>query len=40
MSQSELETLLTWLDPARKPRLVQLPTQQYSRLIHLWRLPH
>jgi len=26
-AQTELETLLTWLDPARKPLLVQLPEQ-------------
>lgn len=40
MPQSELETLLTWLDPARKPLLVQLPAMEYTRLINLWRLPH
>lgn len=39
MSQIELETLLTWLDPKRKPLLVQLPVQEYSALIQRWRLP-
>jgi D-alanyl-D-alanine dipeptidase len=39
MSQSDLETLLTWLDPARKPLLVQLPEPTYERLIHRWSLP-
>jgi L,D-peptidoglycan transpeptidase YkuD (ErfK/YbiS/YcfS/YnhG family) len=39
MSQTELETLLTWLDPARKPMLVQLPESTYERLINRWMLP-
>lgn len=39
MPQSELELLLTWLDPARKPLLVQLPAAAYGRLIALWKLP-
>ncbi|MGA8441338.1 MAG: hypothetical protein WB762_03325 [Candidatus Sulfotelmatobacter sp.] len=39
MSQTKLETLLTWLDPARKPVLVQLPESTYERLINLWMLP-
>ena len=39
MSQAELETLLTWLDPARNPLLVQLPESTYQRLIDLWMLP-
>jgi hypothetical protein len=37
--QTDLETLLTWLDPARKPRLVQLPEPTYERLIDGWMLP-
>ncbi len=36
MSQTDLETLLTWLDPARKPLLVQLPEPTYERLIDHW----
>jgi L,D-peptidoglycan transpeptidase YkuD (ErfK/YbiS/YcfS/YnhG family) len=39
MPQTELETLLTWLDPARKPLLVQLPEPTYQRLINRWMLP-
>ena len=39
MSQSELERLLIWLDPARKPLLVQLPKPAYERLIDRWKLP-
>jgi D-alanyl-D-alanine dipeptidase len=39
MSQSDLETLLTWLDPARRPLLVQLPEPVYEQLIHRWWLP-
>jgi L,D-peptidoglycan transpeptidase YkuD (ErfK/YbiS/YcfS/YnhG family) len=40
MSQTELETLLAWLDPARKPLLVQLPETAYARLIDRWKLPN
>jgi len=39
MSQIELETLLGWLDPARKPLVVQLPELTYERLTNRWRLP-
>jgi len=39
MSQIDLESLLTWLDPVRKPLLVQLPELTYERLIHRWMLP-
>jgi L,D-peptidoglycan transpeptidase YkuD (ErfK/YbiS/YcfS/YnhG family) len=39
MSQIHLETLLTWLDPARKPLLVQLPEPAYAQLIKRWMLP-
>ena len=39
MSQNQLETLLTWLDPTRKPLLVQLPALGYARLAHSWGLP-
>jgi D-alanyl-D-alanine dipeptidase len=39
MSQIELEALLTWLDPAQKPLLVQLPASEYARLIRRWKLP-
>ena len=39
MPPTDLETLLTWLDPARKPLLVQLPSPTYERLINRWMLP-
>jgi L,D-peptidoglycan transpeptidase YkuD (ErfK/YbiS/YcfS/YnhG family) len=39
MSQTDLETLLTWLDPARKPLLIQLPEPNYERLSNPWMLP-
>ena len=39
MPQSQLETLLTWLDPKHRPLLVQLPVSAYARLINRWRLP-
>ncbi len=39
MTQNNLETLLIWLDPARKPLLVQLPAAEYGRLMNRWKLP-
>jgi D-alanyl-D-alanine dipeptidase len=39
MPQTELESLLTWLDPARKPLLVQMPASAYARLAKGWKLP-
>lgn len=39
MPRIELETLLTWLDPGRKPLLVQLPAPEYRRLRARWKLP-
>jgi D-alanyl-D-alanine dipeptidase len=39
MPQGELETLLTWLAPASKPLLVQLPAPEYARFLNPWRLP-
>jgi L,D-peptidoglycan transpeptidase YkuD (ErfK/YbiS/YcfS/YnhG family) len=39
MSQIGLESVLTWLDPARKPLLVQLPEPTYEQLINRWMLP-
>ena len=40
MPQDQLESLLTWLDPARNPLLVQLPAPEYERLRKRWKLPH
>lgn len=39
MPQADMELLLGWLDPARKPLLVQLPAAQYQKLGHRWNLP-
>jgi D-alanyl-D-alanine dipeptidase len=39
MSQINLETLLTWLDPKRRPLLLQLPMPAYERLTRRWSLP-
>jgi zinc D-Ala-D-Ala dipeptidase len=39
MAPTHLETLLSWLDPARKPLLVQLPESTYERVKEPWRLP-
>lgn len=39
MPQADMELLLGWLDPNRKPLLVQLPAAQYQKLSHRWNLP-
>jgi hypothetical protein len=39
MPQADLESLLGWLDPDRKPLLVQLPSPQYEKMHHRWNLP-
>ena len=39
MPQEQLETMLGWLDPARKPLLVQMPEQQYRSLHKKLGLP-
>jgi L,D-peptidoglycan transpeptidase YkuD (ErfK/YbiS/YcfS/YnhG family) len=39
MPQIEVKTLISWLDPTRKPLLVQLPALEYKRLIKRWKLP-
>lgn len=39
MPREELELLLAWLDPARKPLLVQMPNAQYERLKGKGKLP-
>ncbi len=39
MTQTDLNTLLTWLDPVQKPLLLQLPMPAYKRLTHRWHLP-
>jgi len=39
MPQAEIESLLGWLDAARKPLLVQLPRRHYQSLRKSLRLP-
>jgi L,D-peptidoglycan transpeptidase YkuD (ErfK/YbiS/YcfS/YnhG family) len=39
MPQEQLEAILGWLDPARKPVLVQLPSAQNQRLRQKLNLP-
>ncbi|HET9982350.1 MAG TPA: L,D-transpeptidase family protein [Longimicrobiales bacterium] len=39
MAPADLEALLRWLDPRRRPVLVQLPREQYDALRAEWRLP-
>jgi D-alanyl-D-alanine dipeptidase len=39
MPQENLESVLGWLDPAKKPLLVQLPQSEYQRLKKKWKLP-
>lgn len=34
-----VETVVRWLDPARRPMLVQLPSREYARLRARWDLP-
>lgn len=39
MPQADLEALMVWLDPERRPLLVQLPSPVYRRLAGRWKLP-
>jgi D-alanyl-D-alanine dipeptidase len=39
MEQPTLEELMRWLDPKKRPALVQLPASEYARLKARWRLP-
>ena len=39
MAEPDLESVLAWLDPSRKPLLVQLPAAEYQKLHHRWNLP-
>ena len=39
LEQARLEELMRWLDPQKRPALVQLPRAEYARLGALWRLP-
>ena len=37
--RADVEALLAWLDPEKRPVLVQLPTAEYARLRKSWALP-
>lgn len=39
MAESSLRALMTWVDPSRRPMLVQLPAEALERLQARWRLP-
>jgi D-alanyl-D-alanine dipeptidase len=39
MPADDLEAIVRWLDPARRPMLVQLPAAEYQRLRVAWSLP-
>lgn len=39
MDEAAMRTLLDWLDPAARPRLVSLPQAEYLRLREAWALP-
>jgi L,D-peptidoglycan transpeptidase YkuD (ErfK/YbiS/YcfS/YnhG family) len=39
MAQPDIESLLLWLDPRRKPLLVQLTSEHYAALSRDWSLP-
>ena len=39
MSRNNLEPVLIWLDPSRKPVILQLPEPAYQRLRGQWGLP-
>jgi len=39
MQQPNVETVLGWLDPDKKPLLVQMPMAQYRKYADRWKLP-
>lgn len=39
MQPSNIEAVIRWLDPAKRPVLVQLPADEYKRLGCDWKLP-
>ena len=39
LEETSLTELLRWLDPKKRPLLVQLPESEYARLRNAWRLP-
>lgn len=39
MDAKHMERIVRWLDPVKKPLLVQLPVSEYERLQQRWKLP-
>ncbi len=39
MEKSNMETIISWLDNAKNPMLIQLPEPIYSQYQTLWKLP-
>jgi len=39
MKEEKMVELLKWLDPAKKPLIIQLPQAEYVRLKDSWKLP-
>lgn len=39
MEIKDIETILQWLDPQKKPVLVQLPEAEYKKYQSIWNLP-
>ena len=39
MERRNMETLLTWLSPAKNPYLVQMPKEIYEKRRKEWKLP-
>ena len=39
MERSNIETVLTWLDPKKNPVLIQLPEDSYKQFQIKWKLP-
>lgn len=40
MNAAMMEEILFWLDPQKKPLIVQLPQAEFARLRKAWHLPH
>ena len=39
MTETDMDTLLAWLDERKKPLLVSLTKQQYQQKQSQWQLP-
>ena len=39
MARENIESLLAWLEPERKPVLIQMPVEEYQKLKLTWKLP-